>query len=67
MDEKSRLLMFAKTIEPATIVLVDPPFAYGRQMVIEFADGTRKRVPYDAERVEAQRRRAREASCGTSS
>jgi hypothetical protein len=32
----------------AMIVLVDPDFAYGREMVIEDALGRRTRVPYDA-------------------
>jgi len=37
------------------IVLVDPPFAFGRQMVVQFADGSRERVPFNHEQILAQR------------
>jgi hypothetical protein len=40
------------------IVLVDPPFAYARQMVIEDPDtGERVCVPYDQDAIDAQRER----------
>jgi 16S rRNA G966 N2-methylase RsmD len=40
------------------IVLLDPPFAYGREMVVEDALGRRSRVPFDADQVAAQQRLA---------
>jgi len=37
------------------IVRVDPPFAYGRQMVVRADDGSETRVPFDLELVAIQR------------
>jgi hypothetical protein len=42
----------------SAIVLLDPPFAYGRQMVVADALGRKSRVPFDAEEIARHGRRA---------
>lgn len=44
---------------PHRIVLLDPPFAYGRQMIVADENGVQSRVAYDAEIVEAVAERRR--------
>lgn len=40
------------TVLVKRVALVDPPFAYGRQMVLEYGHGGTRRVSYDAELIE---------------